>query len=74
MRIELAADDVDNDDAAGIAAESEGSAPHSVRRRSIVADQPLRILLVYDESVYRWATLPSSPRSTFPAKLALIVL
>lgn len=53
VRIELAADDVDNDDAAGIAAESEGSAAHSVRRRSIVADQPLRILLVYDESVYR---------------------
>lgn len=51
MRIELAADDADND-AAGVAAES-GSAAHSVRRRSVVADQPLRILLVYDESVYR---------------------
>lgn len=53
VRIELAGDDVDdNDAAAGIAPESDSPA-HSVRRRSVVADQPLRILLVYDESVYR---------------------
>jgi hypothetical protein len=41
--------------------------PHVVKKRSI--DQPLRILLYYDESVYRWVVFtwslahPNSVRS-----------
>ncbi|EDW42760.1 GM23864 [Drosophila sechellia] len=44
VRIQLADSE---DDSAG------DPARHSVRRRSVAAEQPLRILLVYDESVYR---------------------
>ncbi|XP_022210651.1 leishmanolysin-like peptidase [Drosophila obscura] len=47
VRIQLA--DSDDDDATG----NGDAAVHSVRRRSVSAEQPLRILLVYDDSVYR---------------------
>ncbi|KAL7730250.1 hypothetical protein ACLKA6_016516 [Drosophila palustris] len=51
VRIQLANDDDDDNGAAAGAAAVQDLGRR--RRRSVAADQPLRILLVYDDSVYR---------------------